>query len=178
MTSGSAKNLSLLCTALALLMGTGQGLCSQAVDTVSSSPELLSGFLYFGDGSGRYLSSVEHRFPQNLSPHELAVALINRLIQDPPQGLSRTLPRETRLNALFIDREGNAYIDLDDTITNKLPGGAEAELLAIYSIVNSLVLNIPEIKQIKFLIQGTDARTFTGHMDLDDFFKANMLIIR
>jgi hypothetical protein len=148
------------------------------VDAGEPDQTLLSHFLYFGDTSGRYLSSTEHLFPKTLSPHELATAIIDALIQGPPQGLTRTLPRETRLNALFIDDNGSAYVDLDDTITNQLPGGAESELLAIFSIANSLALNIPEIEQVRFLIQGMDARTLTGHMDLNQLFKANMLIIR
>jgi hypothetical protein len=58
------------------------------------------------------------------------------------------------------------------------PGGIKLELITIYSIVNSLILNIPAIDAVKILIGGREALTLAGHVDLRFPFKANMLLIR
>jgi hypothetical protein len=50
--------------------------------------------------------------------------------------------------------------------------------LTIYSLVNTLVLNLPEIDRIKILINGREATTLGGHVDLQFPFNANMLLIR
>jgi hypothetical protein len=162
--------------ALALLLSLQPLHPASAGETGGSG--FLDGFLYFADGSGKYLTPGEHRFPAGLSPHERAAAVLDALIQGPPQGLNRTLPGGTRVNALFIDDQGSAWVDLDGAITDALPGGTQPELLAVYSMVNSLTLNIPEIRRVKFLVQGSDAGTLSGHVDLGNFFRANMLIIR
>jgi len=41
-----------------------------------------------------------------------------------------------------------------------------------------LILNIPEIDAVKILIDGRDAMTLAGHIDLRFPFKANMLLVR
>ena len=51
-------------------------------------------------------------------------------------------------------------------------------MLTVYSIVNSLIINIPSIKQVKLLIDGSDIDTLAGHLDVQNPIPANMLIIR
>ena len=58
------------------------------------------------------------------------------------------------------------------------PGGIGTEIMTIYSIVNSLVLNIPEIDAVKILIDGKESITLAGHIDLKFPLKADMLLIR
>ena len=45
-------------------------------------------------------------------------------------------------------------------------GGSAKEMFAVYSIVNSLALNIPEIRRVGILIEGEAVDTLNGHMDL------------
>jgi hypothetical protein len=50
--------------------------------------------------------------------------------------------------------------------------------MTIFSIVNSLILNIPEVDAVKILIEGRESMTLAGHIDLRSSFKANLLLIR
>ena len=69
-------------------------------------------------------------------------------------------------------------MDLSAAVRENHPGGVDTELLTVYSIVNSLVLNIPEIRAVKILINGNESMTLAGHIDLQKPVSANMLLIR
>ena len=103
---------------------------------------------------------------------------VKALIKGPRKGLLKTIPADTRLNALFITPDGTCYIDLSEAVSRNHPGGSKSELLTIYSMVNSLVLNVPQIDRVQLLIDGNQAPTLAGHIDLQVAVKADMLLIR
>jgi len=111
-------------------------------------------------------------------PAEFGKVIIETLIRGPKKGLVRTIPEGTTLHALYVTQDGTACVDMSEAIKEKHPGGIESEIITIYSIVNSLILNIPEIDVVKILIEGNESMTLAGHVDLRFPFEANMLLIR
>ena len=109
---------------------------------------------------------------------DFARAVVEALIKGPQKELLQTLPTGTKLNALYITPDGVCYVDLSETVRKNHPGGCNSELLTIYSVVNSLILNIPEIQRVKILIDGNETLTLAGHIDLQFPIKAHMLIVR
>ena len=73
------------------------------------------------------------------------------------------LPKDTKVQELFFSAEGVAYIDFSNAISTNHPGGVVNEMATVYSIVNSLTYNLPEVKQVKILIGGTEKETLAGH---------------
>ncbi|NNL76604.1 MAG: GerMN domain-containing protein [Desulfobacterales bacterium] len=134
--------------------------------------------LYFSDRKNFFLMSEQRLLLHRDSPASLAQAIIEALIKGPQEGLVRTIPSETMINAVYIADDGICYVDLSEAISKNHPGGSQTELLTVYSIVNSLILNIPEIERVKILIKGKEALTVAGHIDLQFPVKANMLLIR
>jgi hypothetical protein len=134
--------------------------------------------LYFGDPGNSFLNAETRRLIHSSDPAESGENILKMLIQGPGPGLMRTIPPETRVTALYITEDATAYVDLSKEVSDNHPGGVITELLTIYSIVNSLVLNIPEIKKVKILIAGREAVTLAGHVGLRPCFKADMLLIR
>ncbi len=90
----------------------------------------------------------------------------------------RTIPKNTALNALYITKDGMAIVDLTVAAKENHPGGSQSEIMTIYSIVNSLVLNMPQVDRVKILIEGREAMTLAGHIDLRLPFKADMMLVR
>ena len=45
-------------------------------------------------------------------------------------------------------------------------GGSSGELQTIYSIVNTLALSFPEIKEVQILVAGNREETIAGHIDI------------
>ena len=134
--------------------------------------------LYFSDRENLFLIAEERALFHSDNPAEFGKTIIEALMEGPRKGLVRTIPEATTLRALFVTQNGIAYVDLSETIRDAFPGGIKSELFTIFSIVNSLILNIPEIDSVKILVGGNEAMTLTGHVELRFPFKANMLLIR
>ena len=59
-----------------------------------------------------------------------------------------------------------AVIDLRGTFVNGHPSGVEVECLTLASIIGTLHTNLPQIEQIRFLVDGQPRETLAGHADL------------
>ncbi len=146
---------------------------------IPAKEDLFEGFIYYADSQKTFLTSIKRRFASTLDSHGLGLEIINALIQGPGVShLEPTWPKEVQVNSFFITDDKKAYVDLNITPQMVTHMDTRAELLAIYSLVNSLTVNIPKIKMVKILIQGKDALTLAGHIDLEYFYKTNMLIVK
>jgi len=74
------------------------------------------------------------------------------------------MPKDTKVEELFVSEKGTAFVDFTNTIATNHPGGILNEQATIYSIVNSLTYNLPEIQEVKILIGGTEKETLAGHV--------------
>ena len=134
--------------------------------------------LYFTDRHSYFLRAEQRVVLQPGDPLGLAGTIVQALIKGPQKGLLKTIPADTKLNAIYITPDRTCYVDLSEAVRKNHPGGSKTELLTIYSLVNSLVLNIPEIERVQILIEGNQAATLAGHVDLERPVKADMLLIR
>ena len=56
-------------------------------------------------------------------------------------------------------------VDLDGNIVKHMVGGSTGEEFLVGSIVDTLT-SFPEVTQVKFLVDGQEIETLSGHMDL------------
>jgi spore germination protein GerM len=77
--------------------------------------------------------------------------------------MSAPLPKDTKVDDLFISEQGTAFIDFSSAIATNHPGGVLNEVATIYSVVDSITYNLPEIKQVKILVGGVEKETLAGH---------------
>jgi len=90
--------------------------------------------------------------------------ILQKLLEGPKTaGLHPSLPKDTKLQEVFIDGMGLAYVDFSSPISANHPGGMLNEQATVYSIVNSLTYNLPEIRQVKILVGGAEKETLAGH---------------
>lgn len=79
----------------------------------------------------------------------------------------RSFPADTVLRAAYLLPDGNAIIDLGGaTLTSGWNTGSHQELIAAYSIVETVIANFPSVRQVRLLINGQVAGTLAGHVDL------------
>jgi len=151
--------------------GSGQG-------EAAEKPGLFDAFLYFSAPDGAHLKAVSKQFPPGLDAHKLGRALVRALITGPaPSGVKRIFPGNTRVNALFIT-DGDAYVDLGMDPDSLGASDTMTEYLGVYSLTNTLTVNIPQIRRVKILVNGSEDASFGGHISLAAFFETNMLIVK
>ncbi len=134
--------------------------------------------VYFADRFGNYLQAEKRILASATNGVEKGRLIVKALIKGPRTNLVRTVPAETRLNAFYLGQGGRAYVDLSEDVMNNSPGGCKTEMLTVYSIVNSLVLNMPEVASVTILINGRETPTLAGHIDNRYPYTADMLLIR
>jgi hypothetical protein len=126
--------------------------------------------LYFANDNSTKLK-LETRYiltsEANKSVNHLAGIVIKELINGPKNSnLKRTIPKETKLKSPVSIKGKVATVDLSKEFVDKHPGGKEAELLTIFSIVNSLT-RIKDIEKVRFLINGKSREAYKGNFKFD-----------
>lgn len=71
-------------------------------------------------------------------------------------------------NALKPQSPGDeiAIINLRGAFVNAHPSGVEVEQLTLLSILGTLHANLPQVEQVRFLVDGQPRETLAGHADL------------
>lgn len=75
-------------------------------------------------------------------------------------------PYKVRLLDLYMDNEGVLYIDLGEEIKRNFSGSAVEELRLIAGLYKGIKSVVPGCTALKFLIQGSEAESLAGHIDI------------
>ncbi|MFB3926121.1 MAG: GerMN domain-containing protein [Syntrophales bacterium] len=126
--------------------------------------EKMKVVLYFSDANERFLVAEKRLIPKSSDTAEQAEELIKALIDGPRTDLVRTLPEGTKLKGVRMEN-ATARVDFDGSLIEQHPGGSTSEVATIYSLVNSLTANFPDIKSVKITVDGKDIETLKGHID-------------
>jgi len=127
----------------------------------------LSVLVYYPSAVAHGLIGEPHEIFETTSPGDRAKQILADLISGPETELALTaLPPGTRLRQVYVLEQGTAFVDFSTDLKRGLGGGSTEELFTVYSIVNSLTLNVPEIRRVGILINGEPVETLNGHLDL------------
>ncbi len=97
-------------------------------------------------------------------------SVVGELINGPLGDLAPTLPDNTSLHDVQVNGD-TAVVDLGEELINGLPAGSQAEMMAVYSIVDSIAVNFPRITHVKLMVGGKVVDTLKGHLDLREPLK-------
>jgi hypothetical protein len=114
----------------------------------------------------RRLAAVEVDLPAASDSAERARLALETLIASPPDPVQRTLPADTVLLALYLLNDGTAVADFSDALSGETPSGIASEQLTVDSIARTLHASLPAARRLHILIQGQEADTLAGHLDL------------
>jgi spore germination protein GerM len=115
------------------------------------------------------LESENVNLALSADPVQRARQLVNALILSPPSPQQRTLPADTALLDFYLLPDGTAIADFSDTLSTGTPSGIMSEQLAVDSITKTLAASVPQIRRLKILLQGQEADSLAGHVDLTGF---------
>lgn len=134
--------------------------------------------LYFADASKPFLVGETRYMVPSGDAQAFGRQVVAALINGPAGDNLATIPDGTRLRTFFLLGEGTAVVDFSDQLRLGHSGSCRQEQLTLFSIVNTLVLNLPEIERVKILIEGTETTTLTGHLPLQHPLTADLLLTR
>jgi spore germination protein GerM len=83
-------------------------------------------------------------------------------------GIPKIFPADTVVRAAYLLPDGNAFVDLGGpTLTDGWGTGSHEELMAVYSVVQTVTTNFAEAKRVRLLVNGETAETLAGHISID-----------
>jgi hypothetical protein len=133
--------------------------------------------LYFSDANERFLVREKRYVVKEKDAAGQAKELVKALLEGSKAGLVSTLPRKTDLRNVTVAKDQTATVNFDRNLVTMHPGGSASEMATIYSLTNTLISNIPDIKRVKILIDGKEQESLKGHIDMRRPFVLNKGIL-
>ena len=134
--------------------------------------------LFFASEDGLHLVPTERDVPLAAGAVAQARSIIEaQLSAEPPAPLLSAIPKGAALRGIFISARNEAFVDLDPIIRTAHAGGSHQELMTVYTIVNALLTNLPNLQEVQILIGGQEADTLAGHVDLRRPLRKNEALI-
>jgi spore germination protein GerM len=136
-----------------------------AAPTESGIPRITA-TLYYATADGQGLIAVRREVPLADGVVPQARAILDTLLTEAPAPYVSPIPMGTTVRAFYVTDRGDAFVDLSPEVTTNHSGGSFAELVTVYAIVNAMTTNLPTIQRVQILIDGKEADTLAGHVDL------------
>ena len=143
----------------------------------ASVPHIIA-TLYYGTPDGQALAAVKREVPLGEGPREQGRQILQSELEDAPAPYLSLIPRGTTLRAFYITDRGDAFVDLSTEASTLHPGGSTHEQLTVYAIVNAVTANLSSVERVQILIDGRQADTLAGHVDLRRPFERDTVLVR
>lgn len=121
--------------------------------------------LYFASEEGQLARESRDIEPCN-NANACLKSVLEELLNGPIGEFEEAVPDGTTVNTVQID-ENQATIEFNRVFSDALLSGSSAEMLAVYSVVNTITVNFPQIQKVKLNIDGNSA-AILHHLDLSD----------
>jgi len=134
----------------------------------------ITATLFFISEDGMSLVPVQREVAFAEPVVEQARQIVEAQIGPAVSPLASAIPEGTKLRAIFLSEGGDLFVDLTGEVTARHTGGALDELFTVYAIVNSMTVTLPAISRVQILIDGKEADTLAGHVDLRNPLSKNL----
>ena len=67
---------------------------------------------------------------------------------------------------VYMLKDGTCVVDLNSKFADGHRSGVLLEQLSIFSMVESIADNVPQVQRVRFLVEGAERDTLAGHADL------------
>jgi hypothetical protein len=134
--------------------------------------------LYYGTPDGQALVAVKREVPLGEGPRAQGHQILQSELEAAPAPYVSLVPPGTILRAFYITERGDAFVDLSPEASTMHPGGSTNELLTVYAIVNAVTANLSSVERVQILIDGKQADTLAGHVDLRRPFERDTSLVR
>jgi spore germination protein GerM len=122
--------------------------------------------LYFESPDVTGLLPEDRSLPFSVELSRQLRTVVEELVRGSTTGLASPLPADTKVLDVFVTARGVAFVSLSKEAAAGVSGGSTAELLTVYSVVNSITANFPAVKRVQLLLDDRPVVTFAGHVDV------------
>jgi len=122
--------------------------------------------LFYVAENGVQLVPVDREVGYADETSEQARLLLDALLKPVEAPMASAIPEGVTLKTVLLSEKGDAFVDFSPELSTKHTGGSLDELLTVYAIVDTLTVNLPAIARVQILIDGKEADTLAGHIDL------------
>jgi hypothetical protein len=126
----------------------------------------ITATLFYGASDGSGLVAVQREVPLAEGVVQQGRAVLVAQLEPAPSPHVSVIPEGTVLRAFYVTEQGDAFVDLSPEVSARHPGGSFTELLTVNAIVNAVTANLPSIQRVQILVDGREADTLAGHVDL------------
>ncbi len=134
--------------------------------------------LYFEWAEQDGLGSEEREVAFSPDLADQVRVVVGEMVKGPRSAeLVSTLPAGTRVLEVFVRAGGVVYVDLSGEARTGLPGGSRAELLTVYSVVNTIVTNFPSTSRVQILVDDQVQPSLAGHVDLSRALPPDLTLV-
>jgi hypothetical protein len=133
------------------------------------------------DTDGSLVSAARH-LALPTEPHARARYLLNQLLSEYAKpGSAHSIAANAGVDDVFLmplpaGTAGGgmlAVVNLSSGLLQAHPSGIETETMTLLSVIGTLHANMPEIAQVRFLVDGAPRDTLAGHADLTRTYLAS-----
>jgi spore germination protein GerM len=138
----------------------------------------ITATLFYASADGQALVPIrrEVALAEGLVPQGREI--LTAQLQGAPSPYVSVIPEGTMLRAFYVTDRGDAFVDLSLEVSSRHPGGSSTELLTVHAIVNAVTANLPTIQRVQILIDGREADTLAGHVDLRRPLQQDLSLVR
>ncbi|MCX7913301.1 MAG: GerMN domain-containing protein [Thermodesulfovibrionales bacterium] len=107
-------------------------------------------------------SSGVHSVEKRIYTTSLSINITEEVLKEFLKELKGQLS-QVRLLGVYRDMDDIVYVDLSDEIRRQFSGDAEFEYNLLKSLLDTVLTNVPNVKDVKILIEGKEIESIGGH---------------
>ncbi|MBJ6748955.1 GerMN domain-containing protein [Geomonas anaerohicana] len=121
--------------------------------------------LFFSNQDGTSLAREGREIAVEDTTDDMIASVVDELVVGPLGDLAPTLPHNAKV--LGAQLKGDVVkVDFSKELVESLPEGSSAEMTAVYSVVDTVVANFPQVKAVQLLVDGVPVKELKGHLDV------------
>lgn len=138
----------------------------------------ITATLFYGSADGLALVPVRQEVALAEGVVQQGQEILKAQLAAAPSPHVSVIPEGTTLRAFYVTDRGDAFVDLSPEVARNHPGGSFTELLTVHAIVHAVIANLPSIQRVQILIDGREADTLAGHIDLRRPLQQDVSLVR
>lgn len=118
------------------------------------------------EDTGEFRTRALALAPDQTWPDQVRAVIDGLVAQSDRKDDPSLWPFSLRVRSAYLLRDGVLVLDLEESVKYNRDASAARELQVVRSVVRTLTKNFSNARRVKFLVNGDEAETLAGHVDV------------